>query len=63
MELTEFNLRFLTALNRIEAKTKDTSSGSARHPLLRLSLLRDCRDDIKSRGLDFALKKWRSFVE
>lgn len=58
----EFNLRFLAALHPIDRKVKDLGSGHAYHPLLRVVLLREARDDLKLFGMEFALKKWSRFI-
>lgn len=45
----EFNIRFLLAAQRYMLKVA-------------LALIRECRNDIQSRGLEFAQKKWAKFM-
>ncbi len=63
MNLKEFNLRFLAALDRISPKLKHLASGSNdRHPLLRAVLLRSVKKDIKMDGLEATIEKWKHFI-
>jgi len=63
MNLKEFNLRFLAALDSIDPKLKHTASGSnGRHPLLRAVLLRAVKEDIQMDGLEAAYERWKYFI-
>lgn len=63
MDLREFNLRFLAALDSIDPKLKHTASGTAgRHPLLRAVLLKAVKEDIQMDGLEAAINRWKYFV-
>ncbi|MBA7633681.1 hypothetical protein ES703_41252 [subsurface metagenome] len=63
MDIKEFNLRFLAALDRIDPKLLHTASGSnRRHPRLRAVLLKAVKEDIQTDGLEAAIEKWKYFV-
>lgn len=64
LNLEEFNLRFLHALNSIPRGFRDLASGSnGRHPLLRTVLLHNVQDDIKRLGPQETIKKWAYFID
>jgi len=59
----DFNRRFLLELDRYNPKLKHLATGSnRRHPLLRLVLLRACKEDIKADGLQAAQERWQHFI-
>ncbi len=58
-----FNAQFLIQLNAYDRKLRHLSTDSnGWHLRLRLVLLRQCKDDIKTDGLEAAQKKWQHFI-
>jgi len=63
MDKTEFNRRFLIALDQFNGKLKHLGTGSnGRHPRVRAVILKNCQDDIKTLGFQAAKVKWQHFV-
>ena len=62
MTLTEFNARFLIALDSIGPNLKHARSVSnRRHPLLRAVLFKAAKEDIEMDGLETAWERWQHF--
>jgi hypothetical protein len=59
---TEFNLRFLAALDAFDRNLRHLSTGHEYHPKLRSVLLTEVKQDIELDGWKVALGRWRHFI-
>jgi hypothetical protein len=59
---TEFNFRFLAALDAFDPDLRHLGTGSAFHPRLRAVLLQEVKQDIELDGWPVALGRWRHFI-
>lgn len=62
MDLKEFTLRFLNALDFLDNKLEHLGTGHGKHPKLKTVWVRNCADDLKTEGFESTKKKYAAFI-